>query len=192
MAIFLYLVPFLHFLMAGGLVFLLYELSIDPQPLVWLVERHRELLATGWGEYYLVAAAVLVALLELEFVFLKVRGKKKSRYIVFRHAEGRVSLSIRAIEEFIQEICKGFYEIKEIQPKVFQRSRTFKVILELTLWGGSNLSSVSEEIQRTVLSQIQNILGIEKKINVEVVVKEVCEKRKEFTEEKTFRGIVTQ
>ncbi|MBI1871355.1 MAG: alkaline shock response membrane anchor protein AmaP [Chlamydiae bacterium] len=190
-SLFLFIMSLFHLSLALGLVIVLCQLSYTSQPIIWLISHYRFCLKFSWPEHYFAQTAAILFLLEVEYLAIKIRKGKKERYLTFRHPEGRVFLSIRAIETFIEKISQGFHEIKSIQPKVTRYRKAIKIILNVSLWSGSNLATVSEELQKHIKSQVQNILGIEKVIQLEVSVIEISEKKADLLEGKGFQGVVT-
>ncbi len=191
MSIFLYIVPLMHYLLVGGLVVFLYQLSINQAPILWLSQKADFLRAQPHGNYYLIGIAVLLLLLEIEFFILKSRENKKSRYLKLPYPSGRVLLSIPAIEEFVEKVSMGFPEICSVDPIVTSAGKQLRIILNLSLTNGYKATQVAQDIEKTIRSQIQHILGIEKSVTVEVHVTKIEETKTRVFEDKVFQGIET-
>lgn len=192
MRIFLFLVPLFHYLLVIGLIAFLCSLSISSQPLIWITEKMSNILELPWGRYYFAGVAAILFLAEVEFLILKIRKKKKNRYITFEQPSGRVSLSVQAIEDFIIKISKGFPEITGLVPKVTAFKNEININLKISLLSGHNVASFAEQIKKNIKSQIQNILGLEKVVKVQVSIVEVNEDKVEVFRDKIFQGLEIQ
>jgi uncharacterized alkaline shock family protein YloU len=149
-------------------------------------------LEVPWAQYYAAGAAALLFLVEVEYLILKMRKNRKARYITFEQPTGRVSLSVQAIEEFILKISKGFPEITRIVPKVAAFKNEIKITLKISILSGHNVANFAEQFKKNVKSQIQNILGLEKDVKVQVQVVEVNEDKVEVFRDKIFQGLEIQ
>lgn len=192
MQIFLFLVPLFHYLLVIGLIAFLCFVSVNPQLLIWINQKMLAFLEIPWAQYYIAGMAALLFLMEMEFLILKIRRKRKSRYITFEQSTGRVSLSVQAIEDFILKVSKGFPEIIRIVPKVAAFKNEIKITLKISLLSGHNVANFAEQFKKNIKSQIQNILGLEKDVKVQVHVVEVNEDKVEVFRDKIFQGLEIQ
>lgn len=191
-AIFLFFMELFHYFLAIGMISILYYISVNPQCVLNGLKYLYLLLQDPWNQYYFSATAAILLLLELDFFLVKARRSKKSRYIVFEQASGRVSLSVHAIEDFIVKVCKGYPEIREITPKVTASRKGIAVHLNVSIFSGYNVSVFGEEIKKNIRSQLQNILGLEKSVSVDISITEVHDEKKEAFRDKLFQGLEIQ
>jgi RNase P/RNase MRP subunit POP5 len=191
-AIFLFFMEFFHYLLAVAVIGVLYYISVNPQCVLNGLKFLYLLLQDPWNQYYFAAIAAILLLLELDFFLIKARRNKKSRYIVFEQASGRVALSVHAIEDFIVKVCKGYPEIREIMPKVTTSRKGIEVHLNVCIFSGYNVSVFGEDLKKNIRSQLQNILGLEKSVSVDIRITEVHDEKKEAFRDKLFQGLEIQ
>lgn len=115
-----------------------------------------------FGLFFLVIASA--------FIFLSLQALRKERYIAFENPNGEVTISVKAVEDFIYRITKDFVEIKEIHPSIASKNDGVSIGIQAVLWSGANIPEVTERIQTEVKKQVQTILGIENIANVEIKV----------------------
>jgi len=190
--IFLFFMELFHYLLAVAVISILYYVSVNPQCVLNCLNFLYISLQDPWSQYYFAATAAILLLLELDFFLIKSRRSKKSKYIVFDQASGRVALSVHAIEDFIIKVCKGYPEIREITPKVATSRRGIEVHLNVSIFSGYNVSVFGEEIKKNIRSQLQNILGLEKSVSVDIRITEVHDEKKEAFRDKLFQGLEIQ
>lgn len=192
MRFFLFFVPFLNFCLSISIIIFLYKISLNPQALMWFYEEMSKILDLSMGGYYLAGAAAVLLLIDLEYLILKIRKRNKSQYIILKYPNGHVSIAVKGLEEFVHKICKGFPEIKELSSKVISCGKKVVIFLNVQLLAGYNATNVAEELQRNIKSQIQNILGLEKIVDVDMKVIEVQEENIEVFQDKMFQDIGSQ
>lgn len=188
----LFIFPILLHIGTLLLIGAIYTVAMDPGILMVSSENLKMFLEDPWGQYDLVACAALLLILELEYLLLRARQARRTRFIVLNRYQGRVSISVTAIEDFILKISKGFSEIKSIKPYVSSEAKTIKILLSVALWSGHNILNFAEVLKKNIRSQIQNILGLEREVKIAVRVKEIQENRIEVFQDRMFRGIETQ
>ncbi|MFC1644390.1 alkaline shock response membrane anchor protein AmaP [Candidatus Omnitrophota bacterium] len=91
---------------------------------------------------------------------------KGSRVVAFQNPDGEVTVSLAAIEEYIRKIAKGIPGIKDVRPRVDISKKGIDVIIRVSLSSGANIPEVTERLQLEVRNKVQNMLGVEEKINV--------------------------
>jgi len=121
---------------------------------------------------------VFIIILVLVYVYSATKRKKGEKNISFRNPDGEVSISLTAIEEFIKRISKGVTEIKQLDCKVIIAKKRLKVLNNVIVWSGINIPDISAKFQNMIKLKLQEMLGIEDTIEIEVHVKEVEESKK--------------
>jgi uncharacterized alkaline shock family protein YloU len=77
-------------------------------------------------------------------------------------------------------------------PKVAAFKNEIKITLKISILSGHNVANFAEQFKKNVKSQIQNILGLEKDVKVQVQVVEVNEDKVEVFRDKIFQGLEIQ
>lgn len=117
-----------------------------------------------------------LVLLGLLFLGLRIKAERREKSISFDNPEGEVSISIKAIEDFIERVGEEFSQIIEIKPSIVQVREGIKIKAKTVLVAGSNVPRIAESIQHTIKSRMQNILGIENVAKVEINVCKIVSK----------------
>jgi len=111
----------------------------------------------------------------LGLIFLKMRlsAGTKDKYISFDNPEGEVTLSIKAIEDFVRRVGHEFGQVVDMSSKIVPAHGGLKVKVKVSLLAGSNVPQLTENIQHEIKSRVQNILGIENVLGIEVNVNKI-------------------
>lgn len=123
----------------------------------------------------LLTGGVLIVL-GLLFMNMRIRAERKEKNISFDNPEGQVSISIKAIEDFIERVGEEFSQIVEIKPAISKTREGIRVKAKTILVAGSNVPRIAESIQHTIKNRMQNILGIENVAKIEVSVSKIVSK----------------
>jgi len=116
---------------------------------------------------------ILFLAVSLAFIFFALRDLRKDQYIAFDNPNGAVTISVKAVEDFIYRIVKDYGEIKELFPKIRPQNEGVSIQIELILWAGTHIPDITERIQAEVKKQTQSMLGIENIANVEIKVTKI-------------------
>lgn len=127
-----------------------------------------------------------LALIMLGLLFLSMRLKAETggRTISFDNPEGEVTIAIKAIEDFVKRVGQEFSQVIEMTPAILAARDGIKVKAKTVLIAGTNVPRLSESIQHTIKSRLQNILGIENVVGIEINVSKLIVKEG-VTEEPT-------
>ncbi len=126
-----------------------------------------------------VAAIVLVGIF-FTFVYIRSRMARQEPSIAFDNPDGEVSISIRAIEDFVGRIGRDFAEVKTLEPFIVAKREGVQILLKVELWSGPNIPKLTERMQNVVKSQVQNILGIENVQSVTLSVSKIIARDKDY------------
>lgn len=126
---------------------------------------------------------LVLVVLGILFLSFRVKAGKVTRKISFDNPEGEVTVSIKAIEDFVKRIGQEFPQVLELSPTVLPSNGGIKVNAKTTLIAGNNVPKLAENIQSSIKERMQNTLGIENVTGIEVNVVKLVEKRKESKED---------
>ncbi len=123
---------------------------------------------------------VLLAVIFFSYVVIKSRMAREEPSIAFDNPDGEVSISIKAIEDFVGRIGRDFAEVKTLETSIVARREGVQIVLKTELWSGSNIPKLTEKIQNVVKSQVQNILGIENVQSITMSVSKIIGREKDY------------
>jgi uncharacterized alkaline shock family protein YloU len=136
---------------------------------------------------------ILVSFLILHASLGKIQREKT---IAFSNPDGRVSISLSAIEDFIKRTAKQIPEVKDLKSDVVASKRGIEISTKVSLLSDTNIPETTEKIQTSVKSRLQEMLGIEEAIFVAVNVVKIVHKedssgaqKKKPEQQSTFKGI---
>lgn len=169
------LATFFNFIIAFAISLLVLAVSFEPS--IWesvkriLIEQIFPVI--GWVRLQCFFAIIVI----LQLYYLYIRSKKvpRTKYIAFGNPDGEVLLTVSAIEDFIGKVAKTFKEIHHMDARVTPVKDGIYIHLNAVLSSGNNLPTVTEDIQRNIKYQIQNILGIENVQGIEMQIVEILE-----------------
>ena len=150
-------------------------------------------LIAGFAGLLLIGLSLLI----VQFALSKLEREKT---LAFDNPDGRVTVSLTAIEDFMKKLAGQIPEIKELKPKVSATKKAVIVDTKVILYSEVSIPNVTEKIQSIVKNRVQDMLGIEEPIIVKVHIhklvnreepkKKKPQKEKEKKEEAPqFRGI---
>ena len=121
----------------------------------------------------------------------------KEKTIAFENPDGRVTISLTAIEDFIKRSMKQLPEIKESRPSVRAGKKGITIMNRVVLFSDANIPDTTEKIQGIVKARVQEMLGVEEPVDIQVNVVKIVhkdDKAREFKkpEDKVppFRGTI--
>lgn len=129
--------------------------------------------------FYTGAIGVAILILVFGYIYSVCKRRKEGRTISFRNPDGEVSISLTAIEDFIQRVARDVAEIRQLDCKVINTKRGLRVLNNVTVWAGISIPEISAKFQNMIKLKLQGMLGIEDNIEVKMHVKEVQESSKE-------------
>lgn len=110
---------------------------------------------------------------------------QSERTIAFDNPDGRVTLSLSAIEDFIKKLVKQIPEVKEFKPTVVATKKGVDITNRVVLFTDISIPEVTEKIQSLVKNRIQDMLGIEEAITVKVDVVKIVQREEKKAEKHT-------
>ena len=142
-------------------------------PVIYSLTFESDLFAFVLGRGQLAAVGALILLFEISYFILIFTSAKQEATIWYENPEGRVEISIKAVEDFVRRIAMEIPEIKEIVPSIKEEKEGIKVITKVCLWTGSTVPTLTQKIQHEVKDKIQNVLGIADVSGVEVTITKI-------------------
>lgn len=123
-------------------------------------------------------AGFSLIVLGLVFLAIRLRANSVTKRISFDNPEGEVTVSMKAVEDFVRRVGQEFAQVLEITPSIMPVHDGVKISAKVSLAGGINVPRFAESLQREIKVRIQNVLGIENITSVEVHVNKIISKGK--------------
>lgn len=127
-----------------------------------------------------IALQVAASLVALIFILTGIsapakvsRRLKKRRVVSFQNPDGEVTISLSAIEDYVRKVARGIGDIEEVRSKVGMSKKGINIISDVVIASGANIPEVTEAIQLQVKQRLQNMLGVEERINVKMHVRKI-------------------
>jgi uncharacterized alkaline shock family protein YloU len=121
-------------------------------------------------------------LLGLLFLNMRVRTCAKEKNISFANPEGQITITVKAIEDFVEKAGQEFSQVVDLKPTIVAGKEGIKINAKVSLVAGAHVPRLAEGIQHTIKNRVQTVLGIENILSVEVHITKLVTK-KGFKEE---------
>jgi hypothetical protein len=118
----------------------------------------------------------LLIFISIMVVQLTVGIMHKEKTIAFENPDGRVTISLSAIEDFIKRSMKQLPEIKESRPSVRASKKGITIVNRVVLFSDANIPDTTEKIQGIVKARVQEMLGVEEPVDIQVNVVKISHK----------------
>lgn len=109
-------------------------------------------------------------LIELVYFLSMALSRKQEATIWYENPEGRVEITVKAVEDFVRKIASEIEDVKEIEPTIRESKGGIRVVAKVALWTGSDLPTLTQKIQHSIKDKIQNVIGIADVSSVEVSI----------------------
>lgn len=184
----------LVFFLVGGLFIVV---ATNVIPLNYIIEMLNTLYTNMDIRLILGITGGLLIFISLMVVQITVGVIKKEKTIAFENPDGQVTISLTAIEDFIKRAMKNLPEIKESRPSVRAGKRGITIINKVVLFSDVNIPETTEKIQNIVKSRVQEMLGVEETVEIQVNVTKIVHKeerpkdtKKDDTKVPPYRGTI--
>jgi len=167
---FLYMVVLL--LLGASLIAV--SLKVIPQEevittITQIYEQPNFRLAIGFAGLLVIAIFILI----IQIAISKIEREKT---LAFDNPDGRVTVSLTAIEDFMKRLGHEIPEIRELKPKVIATKKGVVVNARIVLYSDMSIPNMTEKIQSIIKNRVQDMLGIEEPIIVKVHIYKLLNK----------------
>jgi len=112
----------------------------------------------------------------------------RGRYLTYETANGNISVSIKALQEFIAHIKGDFASVLQLNPKVSTHDESLSVVLEVKVRAGTHIHELSRLLQDRTRNLIQEKIGISEVRDIEVRVVQIAREKESKPAEITPRA----
>ena len=184
----------LVFCLTGGLFI---AVAANIIPLSYIMGTLNTIYANTDARLILGLTGGLLIFISIMVVQITVGIIHKEKTIAFENPDGRVTISLTAIEDFIKRSMKQLVEIKESRPSVRATKKGITIINRVVLFSDTNIPDTTEKIQGIVKARVQEMLGVEEPVDIQVNVVKIAHKDEKTRELKKpedkvppFRGTI--
>ena len=131
-----------------------------------------------------ILTGTLLVLFCLRYIQTIFQRQQRNKSITFESDEGKVSVTLVAIEEMLKKMLEKKSEVSHIKPKVLLKKKHIEVAARGVLTTEVNLVEFTKEIQEQVKEKLHTLLGEDKQVQVNLEIRKITIGKKELTEEK--------
>ena len=113
--------------------------------------------------------------LGLLLILISTKTSAEGKSITFDNPIGKVKISLSAIEDFIRKIALQISGIQAIKPLAIARKNKIIIDNRVVIWGSENLLTISNKAQEEIQSYLQEILGGEEKVEINMHIVKVLQ-----------------
>ena len=121
------------------------------------------------------AAIIVISLAIMQLAFGTSRQEKS---ITIDNQNGQVTVSLSAIEDFVKRLGREFKEIQELRPSVKTTKSNLIITCKVYLLQNLSIPEITRDIQETVKTRVNKLLGNAEDIMVKIDVVKIVEKDK--------------
>jgi len=133
--------------------------------------------------------ALLLIIYSLVAIQVAFGNLQREKTIAFDNPNGRVTISLSAIEDFIKRSSTRIPEVKELRADVKATKKGINILSRVIVYSDANIPDTTERIQNILKNKVQEMLGIEEPISIRVHVAKIAPREtKESKSSKTEYG----
>ncbi len=142
-----------------------------------------EILADFPLRWITLLVGLLLILLCLRYLQTSFRRVRRNKSITFESDQGKVSITLVAIEDMLKKMLEAKTEVSRIKPKVFLRKKGIEVVARGVLTTEVNLVEFTREIQEQVREKMHTLLGEDKQVQVNLEIRKIALSKKDLMAE---------
>jgi len=121
----------------------------------------------------LAASLALACLLLIDLLTLAPRQGENARFVTFRSKDGQVSISVRAIREFLQRVASEFAAVKDMHCSIRSRRNSLSISVDLRVTADEYVPELCQTLQERIRESLREQLGIPRIGGVVVRIREI-------------------
>ena len=139
-------------------------------------------MASGiWQQSTVFLAGILLIFTSLGTVQKALRLRNKEKMISFDGAEGKISITLTAIEDLVKKMLDR-KEIPHARPKITVDKKGITMNIDISLHARTNIPEFARGLQSDIKEKMVKVMGDDKNICVKIKVKRIITKDKETPE----------
>lgn len=137
---------------------------------------------TAWTDFVdsihsarrLAAFLCVLTILGIVSWVLSLRARPGSpRYLSYETEHGSISISLKALQDFLANLKEEFSSILALIPKVTAHEDGLSILLEVDVRSGESVPDMSRKLQGRVRKLIEEKVGVSEIKNIEIRVEEI-------------------
>ncbi|MBI3316974.1 MAG: hypothetical protein HYZ85_03085 [Candidatus Omnitrophica bacterium] len=145
---------------------LLIIVSIHLVSLEDLLIKIRELYESPMQSMQTGLLGLLFITVGLAFTKLLVKKGRDAEALIFHSEIGPVVVSVIAMEDVAKKVLKRIHLVKDWKIKTLIDGKDVEMRVRLTLWAGSNVQELLNEVQAELYQRLKKLLGEDNKLQV--------------------------
>ncbi len=125
-------------------------------------------------KWIIAIVGLLLILLCLRYIQASFQRLKRDKSVTFESDQGKVSITLVAIEDMLKKMLEAKTEVSRIRPKVLLRKKGIEVIARGVLTTEVNLVEFTKEIQEQVKEKVHTLLGEDKPVQVNLEIRKIA------------------
>ena len=126
--------------------------------------------------FMVVMGGIALILLVILYLLTSTRKARPAKTISFSGQNGPVTISMKAVRDFVQRAGDEFSEILSLQPNLEFRGGSLYVDLDVRVVAGAHVPELCQMLQERVSDSIHDQLGLKEVKSVRVNVRELVQR----------------
>ncbi len=121
----------------------------------------------------LILIGLVITLLCLRYIQKLITGSRHNKNISLESKEGKVNITLVAIEDLLKKMLEKKEEVSHTKVKVCLKKRGIEVRIKGYLKDEVNLVNFTKEIQEKVKEKLEILLGEDKRVRVDLQIRKI-------------------
>jgi len=117
--------------------------------------------------------SILTILWIVTWLFALKNRSAAPRYLSYETEHGSISISLKALQDFLANLKDEFSAILALTPKVLAEENGLSILLEVDVRSGESVPDMSRKLQERVRKLIEEKVGVSEINNIEIRVEEI-------------------
>jgi len=140
------------------------------------------------SSFMLGLAGLIIILLCLRHLQMMIRRVRRDEAIIFETANGKVSITLLAIEEMLKRMLEERRELSRIKPRIILKKKGIEVVIRSDLNAEINVVNFTRDIQEKIKEKMVGLLGDGQQIHVRVEIKKMSFRDKNKNKNRDIDG----
>ncbi len=148
----------------------------------------------------IVFAGLAAFILVMNYIFYKLFtvNVHRDKTIAFDNPEGRVSVSLVALEDLVKRTLQQVDRIKDAKSNIVASKKGLHVKVRLAIKSDVSIPTITSQVQELIKDKIQDTIGLDEKVDINVYINKIIAdstldtKKKSKSEDKTDKGGETE
>ncbi|MBU1113189.1 MAG: alkaline shock response membrane anchor protein AmaP [Candidatus Omnitrophica bacterium] len=132
------------------------------------------LFSDHWLRMIIGSSGILVILVCFSYLQRILQHSRRGKSLTFESEQGKVSITLFAIEDMLKRILDARPEVSRVKVKVALKKKSIEVMTRGVLAAEVNLIEFTKEIQESVKAKMHTLLGEDKEVHVNLEIRKVA------------------